>query len=41
MHYFITYYADYMISAHDIDKLFNLIKMFREEKIEYEHIYKS
>ena len=33
--------ADYMISAHDIDRLFNLIKELREQKIDYKHIYKS
>jgi hypothetical protein len=41
MHYIITGDADYMISAHDIDRLFNLIKELREQKIDYEHIYKS
>ncbi len=41
MHYIITRDADYMISAHDIDKLFNLIKELREQKIDYNHIYKS
>ena len=41
MHYIITGDADYAISAHDIDKLFNLIKQLREQKIDYNHIYKS
>lgn len=41
MHYIITGDAYYTMSAHDIDRLFNLIKQLREQKIDYEHIYKS
>lgn len=41
MHYIITADTDYSISAHDIDKLFNLIYELREAKIDYDHVFKN